>query len=470
MKFSALVALATVLGAILDATARVCPVGEVACRARDVGGRSRDVAVLLPRGQYDMASVCGVQGWECTSTFGWSAYGLTNLTNEELAGRIGAVANAMARVGAEVLQDSTAGVLFAAAVQPAAPEAQVAFSYDGAGRTLHGFAGRAGRAGRALKQFAVPTVKARVQLGAPYHLSALNVKQATICNVTKTRCQFRSDSYVFSGTGKGVRVYLLGEAIDDGHDEFRGGKVSPDSFVFPGYRVDEACSRWQGTHTAALVAGAYYGAAKDAELVSVAVKPGCRLVGKSAAIAEGLWWVAQHLRKRSSQAIVVIGAQVSVKQPDSVAVDIIEELVADLIAQGVPVVSGAGGARVDACAFTPDRLPDVLTVGAAEVVHLPTRMAARPWLESNAGPCLTLWAPGARIESAFAPEPDATAVYSSTAAAAALTAGVLAIMMERHPDDTLAVLRERLYNATSSATLIYSREDTVSNLLQSPVD
>jgi Subtilase family len=420
---------------------------------------AREMAFLLPKASYNMTKVCcDLRGFRCLTTFPNAAYGETDLSKEELATRVSVLTDKTVAVGFEVLQDATPGTLHPATVQPTAPKADIAFAYD---------------ARRSLKQFDVPKTIAQIQVGAPWHLAFLNAKQSAICNITGTECQFRDDAYVYRGTGKGVRVYAVGEAIDESHEDFYvagGNKFSPDSFVFEDYLINETCSRWQGTHVAALIAGKYYGVAKDAELVSVAVKPGCRRVGSARALAEGVQWIIRHLEKSPSKAIVVVDAKVSVRQPDLVVVDIIEQLVDSLIDAGVVVVATAGALQVDACAFTPSRMPRAITAAGAEVVQLPTRMVARPWLESNYGACVNIWAPGAMIESAFSPDSDSTAVYSGTTPASAMVSGVLATLMENYPEDALDALVERLYNASSTSIMLYTRPGTVSNVLQNPVE
>lgn len=428
---------------------------------------AREVAFLLPRGAGTNVSdvCCNLVGFQCVSTFANAAYGYTNLSTAVVSERVSAATGGPVAVGYEVLQDATPGTLYPTPVQPFAPLADIAFAYDAGNLPTN--------VGRSLKQFEVPTEKARVQVAAPYHLTFLNLKQRNICNITGTKCQFGDGAYVYRGTGKGVRVYAMGEAIDERHNDFMVAgrtKVSPDSYVFEGYRVDETCSRWQGTHVAALIAGNFYGVAKDTELVSVAVKPGCRRAGTARALVEGVWWIIKHLERHPSKAVVVIDAKISVRQPDLVVVDIFEELVNDLVDKGVIVVATAGASRVDACSFTPGRMTRAVTAAGAEVVQLPTRMAARPWLESNYGECVNIWAPGALIESAFSPDRDATAVFSGTTPASAMVAGVLAVLMANHPGDSRDALMERLHNASSSSIMVYSRPGTVLNILQNPVD
>lgn len=424
-----------------------------------------DVAFMIPKGAYNMTDLCCcLPDFKCTAVFGNAAYGETELSNEAIKNMVSAITNTTAAVSRDVLQDATPGTLYPAEVQPFAPKADIAFAYD---------AGGVATGVRALKQLSVPTLPARIQLNAPYHLPFLNAKQRVLCQLTQSDCQFRDNAYVFSKTGKGVRVYSMGEAINERHVEFitptGANKVITESFKFDSYSDNETCSRWQGTHLAALIGGNFYGVAKDVELVSVAVKPGCRGVGSARALAEGLWWVTKHIEYDPSKAVVVVDAKVSTKQQSSVIVDIIDQLVNDLIDMGVVVVATSGASRVDACDFTPGRVPRAITAAGAEVVQLPSKMVGRPWLESNAGLCVDIWAPGALIESAFSPGTEATAVYSGTTPASAMVAGAMAILMETYPDYSIESLKQALMNASSTGQMIYTRPNTTGMILQVPV-
>lgn len=425
----------------------------------------RELAFILPDAPVNVTDVCCMlRGFRCTSAYSNAGYAVTDMTDSEAIALLSAATNMTdVRVSTDVLQDATPGTLFPASVQRGAPKVDVAFSYDADVNS-----------GRRLSQFEIPVINSNIQVGAPYHLTFLNNKQSSICQITNSTCQFGEDSYVYSGTAKGVKVYAIGEAINGAHRDLVGvdgatSRVSMESYVFSGYRTDEVCSRWQGTHVAALIAGNFYGVAKKAELISVAVKPGCRQTGSARALADGLWWILKHHESHPGQAVVVVDAKVSVRQPNMVVVDIIESLVNDIIDRGVPVVATAGESRVDACDFTPGRMTRAVTAAGAEIVQLPTRLAARPWLESNYGKCVNIWAPGARIESAFAPDTDSTAVYSGTTPASGMVSAVIASLMQRYPDDTIEVILERMYNASSSSIMLYSRPDTVSYILQNPV-
>lgn len=91
-------------------------------------------------------------------------------------------------------------------------------------------------------------------------------------------------------------------------------------------------------------------------------------------------------------------------------------------------------------------MDEVITVGALEVFVSDGDTggyAVRQWERSNVGECVDVWAPGALIQSGFAPGVDSTAVYSGTPQAVAIAGGVVATM---HADPALAPwgVRDRL--------------------------
>ena len=429
-----------------------------------------DMAFVSPAGA-DVAGICDalMPGYECVARLDNSAYVRTGgRTPADLATAVLSVANVTVQTGYDVLQDGTTGTLHPSENISAAPKADVAFKY----------APNAMEPGRRrLAQLSTPVTRAVVQTGAPYFLSFLNQKQTTLCALTRVKCGFAEDKFLYSDAGEGVVIYHVGEAVNAGHVDFLGAdgksRVAKERFVYSGYdRCSQShpCAAWQGTHVAALSAGRLYGAAKKARVVSVVVKPGCRNIGPARALAEGLQWILDRRRSNvdAARAVVVLSAKVSVLQTNVASVMIIEALVNALLDRDVFVVTPAGAAGADACKFTPGRLPRVFTVAGAEIVQLSTKMAATPWRDSNFGPCIDVWAPATLIESAFAPDNDTTAVYSGSPQAAALAGGVAATVLSRFPTYGIAAVAERIMNYSTSS-LLNARAGTVESVLQMPV-
>ncbi|MEJ7766128.1 MAG: S8 family serine peptidase, partial [Acidimicrobiales bacterium] len=132
-----------------------------------------------------------------------------------------------------------------------------------------------------------------------------------------------------------------------------------------------------------------------------------------AAIVAGVdWATADH---RPGQPAV---ANISVAGGLSAALD---RAVTALSTDGVAVAVAAGNESADACATSPARVPQVLTVTASDVSDA---MASF----SNGGSCVDLFAPGVRIVSADNRSNGST-VISGTSMAAPHVAGALARQM-----------------------------------------
>lgn len=397
------------------------------------GARARDV--LMKGAASDAcARLTAAQG-RCLLTHGRFAYVRTNLT-------LAAFREASASVEAadDVVRDTTTGILEPVVKVFAVPSADVAFTYSHARRMRS----------RHL---------AFVQRDAPYHLAFLNSAQSG----------FRDSEYVYSHTGADTRVYVVGGALQADHVDFtgRGRSVSDDRFVFAGYESQGPCSEWQSTHAASVAAGDLYGVAKDAEIVSVVVEPGCREPSSGRALAEGLQWVLRHASSVGAKKAVAL-VLAKVRAEDALAAELVDSLAAALLERDVAVVAAAGWKRADACRFSPGRVPGVVTVASAQVVQVPGRIVAVPSDETNYGRCVDVWAQGSWVEGASAGGVDATAVMSGTPQAAAMVAGALALLREQHPEYNAAAVVKRMLDATRNSTM-FDRPDTTTALLQTTV-
>jgi subtilisin family serine protease len=251
-------------------------------------------------------------------------------------------------------------------------------------------------------------------------------------------------SYTYAHTGAGVTAYVIDSGIRYGHVDF-GGRAS---FGFDAM-ADSAVQRGadcngHGTHVAGTVAGAAYGVAKAARLVSVRVL-GCDGSGSFSGIIAGMDWVAAN-GTLPAVANISIGGLVPQRSAS------VDAATASLVASGVTVSLAAGngipngGVGIDACSGTPGGHPDAITVGASDKTDKKT-----VW--SNFGDCVDLFAPGSSIVSAIHTNDTGTAVKSGTSMAAPHVAGVAALYLEQAPRAAPATVKAALLDATTRAVV-----------------
>jgi subtilisin family serine protease len=207
------------------------------------------------------------------------------------------------------------------------------------------------------------------------------------------------------------------------------------------------------------VAGAAYGVAKAARLVSVRVL-GCDGSGSFSGIIAGMDWVAAN-GTLPAVANISIGGLVPQRSAS------VDAATASLVASGVTVSLAAGngipsgGVGIDACSGTPGGHPDAITVGASDKTDKKTA-----W--SNFGDCVDLFAPGSSIVSAIHTNDTGTAVKSGTSMAAPHVAGVAALYLEQAPRAAPATVKSALLDATTRAVVQLSLSDA-NHLLYSRV-
>jgi subtilisin family serine protease len=267
--------------------------------------------------------------------------------------------------------------------------------------------------------------------------------------------------YRFARTGKGVTAYVIDTGVRARHRELRG-RVAPGFTAVKDGRGSNDCNG-HGTHVAGIIGGRTYGVAKRVTVRPVRVLR-CSGVGSNSGVIAGMDWIVRHHKAGPAVANMSLGG------PPSRAMDLAVQRMVD---DGVLVTVAAGNEGMDACEYSPGRTPSVLTVGAIQ------RSGARPWF-SNWGSCVDLFAPGARITSAWFASNRATNTLDGTSMATPHVAGAAALYLQTHrqatPEQVKAVLLDGATTGKVSARagspnrLLFSRVDAAppNNLFDNP--
>ena len=250
-------------------------------------------------------------------------------------------------------------------------------------------------------------------------------------------------TYGWTTTGAGVTAYVIDTGIAAGHTEFTG-RVGAGFDAVDGGAPDDC--NGHGTHVAGTVGGTTYGVAKGVRLVGVRVL-GCDGSGTTAGVVAGIDWVtADHQAGASAVANMSLGGGASTA---------IDTAVRNSIADGVTYAVAAGngnsaGVAQDACASSPARVPDALTVGA-------TDSADRAASFSNHGSCVDLFAPGVGITSAWYTGSTATNTISGTSMATPHVAGVAALVLSSTPSAPPATVASTVTAAATPGHVVLSK-------------
>lgn len=254
-------------------------------------------------------------------------------------------------------------------------------------------------------------------------------------------------AYSYTSTGSGVTAYIIDTGIRSSHVEFGGRATSGFDFVEaypdagdtldPQYGTGEDC-HGHGTHVAGTIGGSTYGVAKEVKLVSLKVF-GCKDYTPWSRIILAIDWVTANGVK---PAVV----NMSLGDPVSEITDLSDVAVKNSIDAGFTYVIAGGNSSMEACNFSPARVPEAISVGASNIYN---QMASF----SNFGPCLDLFAPGVYILSAGNVGDNAVRYMSGTSMAAPHVVGVVALYLSTHPQATPAEVHQAVVSNATPAMI-----------------
>ncbi|RKT56729.1 S8 family peptidase [Saccharothrix australiensis] len=248
--------------------------------------------------------------------------------------------------------------------------------------------------------------------------------------------------------GRGARVYVLDTGLNAAHEDF-AGRVGEGFDAVDRDTTPQDC-HGHGTHVAGTAAGAVHGVAKEATVVPVRVLD-CGGRATDDDLLAGIDWV-----KANAARPAVVNFSIGCRQ--RCADQALDDAVRSVIAGGVPWVQAAGNAADDACHFSPQHLPEGITVGNS------TRSDGRQ-RNSNQGACLDLFAPGTDIVSAVHTAERGSTTMTGTSMASPHVAGAVALYLARHPYATPAQARDALVAHGSSGKVGDAGSDSPNVLL-----
>lgn len=236
--------------------------------------------------------------------------------------------------------------------------------------------------------------------------------------------------------GAGVNVYVVDSGIRLTHAEFSGR-------IRPGYDAVSAAGNandcnGHGTHVAGTAVGATYGIAKKATVYPVRVLD-CNGDSVSTTILEGIEWVAEN-------AVRPAVVNYSVGCRSACSIPSVDAAVKNLVASGITWVSAAGNTNDDACRYSPQLVPETITVGNS------TRTDAKA-ASSSRGGCLDLWAPGSEILSSWFTADTAAATATGTSMASPQVTGAVALYLAANPNSTPAQVHSAIVDNSTPGVL-----------------
>ncbi|KAI9719528.1 MAG: hypothetical protein M1828_006157 [Chrysothrix sp. TS-e1954] len=256
---------------------------------------------------------------------------------------------------------------------------------------------------------------------APWGLQRISSNNA-VTKGAPTQADF-TYAYTTNQLGGGADIYVVDSGVYDQNEEFGGRVIQGYSF-----ESTDADQDGHGTHVSGTAAGAHFGVASNANIISIKIL-GADGAGTSSATISGMDRVVNMHDSRKGQS-GFLGSVMSMSWGLSSVDSVVNAAVTAAAKHGVHVVIAAGNNGADACSYTPSQLggsqSNIISVGS---IGRDDQISSF----SNTGKCVDVYAPGEDVLSAWPNGTDATNIMSGTSMATPHVSGLLAILMVSEP-------------------------------------
>jgi subtilisin family serine protease len=247
-----------------------------------------------------------------------------------------------------------------------------------------------------------------------------------------------NNTYAYSATGSGVNAYVIDSGIRITHSDFGGRAAYAADFIGDGQNGNDCFGH--GTHVAGTIGSSTYGVAKGVSLHGLRVL-GCDGTGSVSGILAAVNWVTANASfpAVANLSIVLSGPSNS-----------LDTAINNSIAAGITYTLAAGNFGMDACAYSPARIANAITVGSSVV------NGSNDWQMSysNYGRCVDLFAPGNGIVSLSHADDSSFRSMNGTSMAAPHVAGAAALYLEQNPNASASNVTSVIKNGATKGTIV----------------
>ena len=272
--------------------------------------------------------------------------------------------------------------------------------------------------------------------------------------------------YLYNTSGAGVDVYIVDSGIRATHLDFGGRVDTVNAFttVNDGYGTDDRFGH--GTMVAGVVGGATYGVAKGVTLHPVRIIDSTG-AGMISDLISGIDWITQQYTSQVTTTTSKNGKTTTTGTHRPAVVNIslitsgstaINSAITTSINAGVTYAVAAGNYGDDACFYSPAGLAAAITVGASND-------ADNPWIYSNGGTCVDIFAPGVLVNTTFMRSDTDSVATTGTSIASPHVAGAAALYLAANPTATPAQVSNAIISQSTTNVLLALPLNTANRVL-----